>query len=200
MLAIREELPTDIAARERLLDSCFGDARFAKTCERLREGRKPAPHLALVLEREGEIVGTVRLWHVTAGPNRPALLLGPIAVDCRLQGLGLGAKLMREALARAKALGHPPSSSSATRPTTPASASRPRAPAAFGCRGPMSASASSPANSGPARSTARAASSRRPASRRTGPTSRRRSLPLRTTRPQGGSGRRNGALAFDHKA
>jgi predicted N-acetyltransferase YhbS len=106
MLAIREELPTDIAARERLLDSCFGDARFAKTCERLREGRKPAPHLALVLEREGEIVGTVRLWHVTAGPNRPALLLGPIAVDCRLQGLGLGAKLMREALARAKALGH----------------------------------------------------------------------------------------------
>ncbi len=106
MLAIREELPTDIAAREALLDAAFGDDRFEKTCERLREGRKPAPHLALVLEREGEIVGTVRLWHVAAGPNRPALLLGPIAIACRLQGLGLGGKLMREALARSKALGH----------------------------------------------------------------------------------------------
>jgi predicted N-acetyltransferase YhbS len=106
VIAIREESCTDIAARERLLDSCFGDARFEKTCERLREGRKPAEGLSLVLEKDGALVGTVRLWHVTAGPNRPALLLGPIAVDCRLQRLGLGARLMGEALARAKALGH----------------------------------------------------------------------------------------------
>jgi predicted N-acetyltransferase YhbS len=106
MIAIREELQTDIGARERLLDSCFGDARFEKTCERLREGRKPADGLSLVLEKDGALVGTVRLWHVTAGPDRPALLLGPIAVDCRLQGLGLGSKLMRAALSRARSLGH----------------------------------------------------------------------------------------------
>jgi len=106
MIAIREESYTDIAAREALLDSCFGDERFEKTCERLREGRKPAEGLSLVLENDGALVGTVRLWRVTAGPDRPALVLGPIAIDCRFRRLGLGARLMREALARAKALGH----------------------------------------------------------------------------------------------
>ena len=106
MFDIRTETPNDIAARERLLDRCFGDARFAKTCERLREGRLPADELALVVERDREIVATVRLWNVTAGPGRAALLLGPIAVDPALQGLGIGAKLMREALGRAAGLGH----------------------------------------------------------------------------------------------
>jgi predicted N-acetyltransferase YhbS len=105
VITIREERPTDIAARERLLDMCFGDERYEKTCERLREGRKPADGLSLVLEKDGAVVGTVRLWHVSAGPNCPALMFGPIAIDRRLQRLGLGAKLMREALARAKALG-----------------------------------------------------------------------------------------------
>ncbi len=106
MMTIRDERPADVPAREALLDACFGEERFRKTCERLREGRKPADGLSLVLEMDGRLVGTVRLWHVTAGPNRPALLLGPIAVDPSLQGLGLGSKLMRAALQRAERLGH----------------------------------------------------------------------------------------------
>ncbi|WP_445504647.1 GNAT family N-acetyltransferase [Microvirga sp. G4-2] len=106
MITIREESFHDVEAREALLDACFGPARFQKTCERLREGRKPADGLALIIEREGELVGTVRLWHISAGPNRPALMLGPIAVDPALQSLGLGGKLMREALQRASDLGH----------------------------------------------------------------------------------------------
>lgn len=106
MITIREEMVRDIDARETLLDTCFGPARFLKTCERLREGRRPADGLSLALERDGTLVGTVRLWHIAAGPNRPALMLGPIAVDPSLQGLGLGAKLMREALSRATAGGH----------------------------------------------------------------------------------------------
>ena len=106
VIAIREERFTDIDAREALLDACFGDERFTKTCERLREGRLPAQGLALVAELDGRVVGTVRLWHVAAGPGRPALMLGPIAVDPALQGLGLGSKLMRFALSRARALGH----------------------------------------------------------------------------------------------
>src|SRR5215210_1374221 len=105
-MLIREEHPADAPAREALLDACFGDERFEKTCERLREGRLPADGLSLVIEADGAIVGTVRLWHVAAGPGRPALLLGPIAVDPAAQGLGLGSKLMRAALARARALGH----------------------------------------------------------------------------------------------
>ena len=109
-LGIREETIFDIEKREAILDACFGASRFEKTCERLREGRRPAEGLALVAEvdgREGKkIVGTVRLWHVTAGPGRAALMLGPLAVDCSCQSLGIGAKLMRAALEKAKALGH----------------------------------------------------------------------------------------------
>ena len=106
MIMIREETFRDVEAREALLDACFGPARFQKTCERLRESRMPAEGLSLVVDRDGEVIGTVRLWHICAGPNRPALMLGPIAIDPSVQGLGLGAKLMREALARAAALGH----------------------------------------------------------------------------------------------
>ena len=47
MLSIRR-MSDDIPAREALLDACFGDERFEKTCERLREGRRPARGLSLV--------------------------------------------------------------------------------------------------------------------------------------------------------
>jgi predicted N-acetyltransferase YhbS len=106
MTTIRKELVKDIAAREALLDLCFGDARFAKASERLREGRLPADGLAFAAVERGRLVGSVRLWHVKAGPGRPALLLGPLAVhpDCR--GRGIGAALIRRALHDAARLGH----------------------------------------------------------------------------------------------
>ena len=90
MVTIREEQASDAAAREALLDAAYGPARFAKTSERLREGRQPACGLSLVAVDGGRIVGTVRLWHVTAGPAQPALLLGPLAVhpDHRSRGIG----------------------------------------------------------------------------------------------------------------
>jgi predicted N-acetyltransferase YhbS len=106
MVTVRQEIPADAAARERILDRCFGAARFEKTCERLRAGRRPAGGLSLVAERDGQVVGTVRLWHVRAGTAGRALLLGPLAVDCEVRGAGVGAALMREALARAARLGH----------------------------------------------------------------------------------------------
>ncbi|MBB3021483.1 putative N-acetyltransferase YhbS [Microvirga lupini] len=106
MITIREETFLDVEAREALLDACFGPSRFQKTCERLREGRLPADGLSLVIDRDGEIIGTVRLWHISAGPNRAALMLGPIAIDPSVQSLGLGGKLMRDALKRAGQLGH----------------------------------------------------------------------------------------------
>ena len=106
MVAIRHERPSDIAAREALLDQSFGSARFAKTCERLRQGRLPAEGMSFVAIDHGCLAGTVRLWHVTAGPGRPALLLGPLAVrpDCR--GRGIGAALMARAIAEARRRGH----------------------------------------------------------------------------------------------
>jgi predicted N-acetyltransferase YhbS len=106
MVAIREELPNDAAARERLLDAVFGAARFAKSCERLRHGRLPAEGLSLVADMDGTLCGTVRLWHVAAGGAGPALLLGPLAVDPACQGRGVGTALVDVALDRAAALGH----------------------------------------------------------------------------------------------
>ena len=106
MISIRPERLADDAAREALLDRAYGPSRFTKTSERLRAGRRPAAGLSLVATERGRLVGTVRLWNVTAGPGRSALLLGPLAVDPARRGKGLGAALMNEAIAAARKLGH----------------------------------------------------------------------------------------------
>jgi predicted N-acetyltransferase YhbS len=140
MIAIRPETKRDAAAREALLDEAFGAARFAKTAQRLREGRLPAEQLSFVacrdgkaehfpekwapvfrrkcdkiknperlsdsIESESALVGTVRLWNISAGPGRPALLLGPLAVARQCRNAGVGAALIRHALAAASARGH----------------------------------------------------------------------------------------------
>ena len=106
MINIREEKASDAAPREALLDAAYGQARFAKTSERLREGRQPALGLSLVAVDCGQIVGTVRLWHVTAGPVRPALLLGPLAVHPRHRCRGIGSALVRRVIASARLADH----------------------------------------------------------------------------------------------
>jgi predicted N-acetyltransferase YhbS len=106
MVTIREEKFADIAARETLLDEAYGAARFAKTSERLREGCLAADGLSLVAAHNGRLVGTVRLWNVTAGPGRAALLLGPLAVHQAHRNRGIGSALMRRAIARARLADH----------------------------------------------------------------------------------------------
>jgi len=103
--AIRAERTSDVVAREALLDACFGDNRHTRTCQRLRDGRAPAEGLAFSAVARGALVGTVRLWHVSAG-GIPALVLGPLAVASAVRKLGVGAALMDHALAAARARGH----------------------------------------------------------------------------------------------
>jgi predicted N-acetyltransferase YhbS len=103
--AIRAERASDVAAREALLDACFGHDRHLRTCQRLRDGRAPAEGLAFSAVARGRLVGTVRLWHVSAG-GIPALILGPLAVASSCRKLGVGAALMNHALAAATARGH----------------------------------------------------------------------------------------------
>ena len=106
---IRSERASDVVAREALLDACFGANRHARTCQRLRDGRAPAEGLAFsAVRQEGlkdRLVGTLRLWHVSAG-GLPALVLGPLAVDPMCRELGVGAALMNRALAVAESRGH----------------------------------------------------------------------------------------------
>ena len=104
-LVIRSERASDVATREALLDACFGENRSLRTCQRLRDGRAPAEGLAFSAVRQGRLVGTVRLWHVSAG-GVPALVLGPLAVEPACRELGAGRALMNHALAAARARGH----------------------------------------------------------------------------------------------
>jgi len=107
LVTIRHEIAADAPAREALLDRAFGKSRRRKTSQRLRDGRLPAEGLAFsAVDGKGRLVATLRLWNVTAGSAGPALLLGPLAVDCRHQRQGIGAALMTRALAEARALGH----------------------------------------------------------------------------------------------
>ncbi len=107
MTMIRTEIAADAPQREHLLDRAFGKQRRRKTSERLREGRLPSEGLAFTaVDETGKLLGTIRLWDVLAGSAGPALLLGPLAVDCKAQGRGIGAALMRHAIAEARLRGH----------------------------------------------------------------------------------------------
>lgn len=105
---IAQEGAFDAAAREALLDRVMGPGRKRKSSEKIRRGRLPAEGLAFVA-RDGEqrLIGTVRLWNVRIGAEGvPALLLGPLAVEAAFAGQGVGAALMREAIAEAARLEH----------------------------------------------------------------------------------------------
>ncbi|MDI6027267.1 N-acetyltransferase [Corticibacterium sp. UT-5YL-CI-8] len=102
------EADGDIAAREALLDRAMGAGRKRKSSEKLRRGRRPSEGLAFVArDGSGALIGTVRLWDVTAGEGgAKALLLGPLAVDPTVKSAGIGSALMRHAIGEAARLGH----------------------------------------------------------------------------------------------
>lgn len=104
MVTLTPERPEHGPAIERLLDQAFGEARWQKTCQRLRDGRAPLRELSLVALADRKLVGTVRLWPVLAGGRR-ALMLGPLAVDSTVRDHGIGSQLMDEALKRARETG-----------------------------------------------------------------------------------------------
>jgi len=105
MVRLVPETTAHVDAREALLDAAMPNRRL-KTSERLREGRLPAKDLAFSALSDSRLVGTVRLWHVSAGPGRPALMLGPLAVDRSFRSEGVGGQLMTHALGEAARLGH----------------------------------------------------------------------------------------------
>ncbi len=106
MVTLRHERPADVKAREALLDDAFGQTRYRKSSQRLRDGRLPAEGLSFVAADGKRIIGTARLWHAACTSGEPVLLLGPVAVasDCRSRGIG--AALVRRAVADARRLGH----------------------------------------------------------------------------------------------
>lgn len=107
MMEISEELSSDMAEVEELLDLTFGPGRNALSSYRFREGVKPVPELCFVMRDEYNIlVGVIRFWPILIGwPRVSGLLLGPLGVHPTRQGEGLGELLINSALKKAKNLG-----------------------------------------------------------------------------------------------
>ncbi|MCZ2159102.1 N-acetyltransferase [Bartonella sp. 220] len=108
---LAREQEADKPYRENLLDLALGKGRKRKSSEALRRGRLAACGLSFVVKNAlGELVGSVRLWHVqfNKGQNdtQHALLLGPLAVSGEYSGMGIGSVLMQHAIKKAKELGY----------------------------------------------------------------------------------------------
>ncbi|WP_254600966.1 GNAT family N-acetyltransferase [Caulobacter sp. S45] len=98
------ERPQDSAAVDALIDLAFGPGRFAKTAERLREGARAHSKMSVCAWMGDGLAGAVRLWPARLGGHQ-VVFLGPIAVEKTLRHRGLGAELVDQACARARAAG-----------------------------------------------------------------------------------------------
>ena len=107
---ISPERDGDAEGIEPLLDRAFGDARRQKTVYRLREGIRPVPELCFVAtDDHGEMLASLRFWPIQVdGQGEPpadgpqAILLGPLAVEPKQQGRGIGRALVRQGLDTAR--------------------------------------------------------------------------------------------------
>jgi predicted N-acetyltransferase YhbS len=105
MIKITTERPEHAAAIDTLLDAAFGPDRHAKISYSYRTGVDPVMPLCLVAVDGETLAATIRYWPVTIGET-PSLLLGPVAVAENDRGTGLGAKLIRCSLDRARTIGY----------------------------------------------------------------------------------------------
>lgn len=106
---VREEAKSDHAAVREILLEAFEQPDEADLVEKLRTSTAFIPSLSLVAEAEGEVVGHILFTrlHVRAETRRPGLALAPMAVRKAFQRRGVGGALVREGLARARALAEP---------------------------------------------------------------------------------------------
>jgi predicted N-acetyltransferase YhbS len=98
------EAAADASRIERVLDRAFGPGRFAKPSERVRESASHNLALSRVARLDGALIACCRIYDVSIGA-RPALFLGPLAVDPDAQHHGLGHRLVRETIEACRAGG-----------------------------------------------------------------------------------------------
>ena len=113
-MLIRPERPSEFPEIYELVQTAFATAKVSEGDEqdfvdRLRAGLGYIPELALVAQDDGGIVGHIMLTRTTVatadGP-RQVLLLAPVCVVLERRDRGVGARLIGEALRRARELGH----------------------------------------------------------------------------------------------
>jgi putative acetyltransferase len=107
---IRPETPDDWRSVGAVAEMTFGRRLEVRMIESIRASDGYVPELSLVAEDDetGALVGHVMLSYVELErTGRRVLELGPLAVRPSRQRQGIGSRLVREALARADALGEP---------------------------------------------------------------------------------------------
>jgi putative acetyltransferase len=106
-VSIRPEQPADAVAIRRVLEAAFPTAAEARLVELLRAG----DHLliGLVAEAVGEVVGFIAFSPVEiegAAIEGIGVGLAPVAVHPKVQGQGIGSRLVREGLAACERAGY----------------------------------------------------------------------------------------------
>jgi predicted N-acetyltransferase YhbS len=101
----RREEPDDSQIIEALHAELFGPERYKRAAYVLREGVPHDPALSFVATHDGRLAASVRMTPIAIG-DRPALLLGPLAVVPEHKGRGAGKALVRKALDAARAHRH----------------------------------------------------------------------------------------------
>jgi putative acetyltransferase len=103
--SIRSEEPRDRHAVRRINEAAFGGPAEANLVEALH--RVGAAVVALVAERDGEVVGHILFSPVSVDPATPKRLVGlaPMAVAPEFQRRGIGTLLVGEGLDRCRSAG-----------------------------------------------------------------------------------------------
>jgi len=108
-MLIRSEAPSDQAAIFSLTERAFAGAPHSDGTEQhIVNGLRSAGALtiSLVAEVEGEVVGHVAISPVTISDGASNWYgLGPISVEPKLQGYGVGSELLRQSLSQLLAKG-----------------------------------------------------------------------------------------------
>lgn len=108
-LIIRPETAADATAIHEVNALAFGRDDEARLVAALRASGAFIPDLSLVAAQQERVVGHVLFTQIAIqSPERstPALALAPVAVRPELQRAGIGSRLIRRGLERARDLGH----------------------------------------------------------------------------------------------
>lgn len=107
MLMIQPESSEDHGAIRRVVESAFGQSSEADLVDALR--KLADPHISLVAELDGELVGHIFFSPVSIeseGVAFAAMGLAPMAVLPDYQNRGIGSELVRAGLNECRRIGH----------------------------------------------------------------------------------------------
>lgn len=113
-IKIRHETPEDYYAVENVTREAFWNL-YKPGCEEhalipsIRKHKDYIPELSFVIEKDGEIVGSIFYTHAKIvdenGKEHKIITFGPVSIHPKLHRQGLGRKLITHSIAQAKKLG-----------------------------------------------------------------------------------------------